>query len=181
MVKEIMEKNMVYLISIIFIAVTTIIYFRVKKLDIEKFVYQEKKKTEKTRLEKEQVIKDTILNVLKSMIENDKYKGYIRRYWSESFYGASIEFAKGCEVRFPKLLDKHGAIYLHARGYGAFYSDCGSEEFINEMLKLIYLKPCLYHMDMDKHGTPEYNKLENEYEKAREDLPYFVKELVTNE
>lgn len=71
------------------------------------------------------------------MIENDKYKGYIRRYWSESFYGASIEFAKGCEVRFPKLLDKH--------------------------------------------GTLEYNKLENEYEKAREDLPYFVKELVTNE
>lgn len=173
---------MVCLILITFIVTTAIIYFYVKKLNIEKIAYQEREKTtEKMWLEKEQAIKDTILNILKSMIENDKYKGYIRRYWSESFYGGGIEFAKGCEVRFPKLLDKHGAISLHIHGYGSFYSNCGSEEFIDEILKLIYSKPCLYCMDMDKCSTPEYNKLKDEYEKAREDLPYFIKELDIND
>lgn len=129
-------------------------------------------KAREERINKEIQEKQYILDALKSMIEDGRYKGYIRIFWSRSLYGGKIEFAEGCSIEFPKILDSYGRKSLHIRYYGTFTSK-NDGDFLYAVEQLIYSKPCLYKLDMDGYYDSDFSQKSNKYEEIKKSLPVF--------
>lgn len=131
-------------------------------------------KAQEERKNKEIQEKQDILDILKTMIKDGRYKGYIRTSWSRSLYGGEIEFCNGCSIKFPKILDFDGRERLHIRNYGTFDSK-DDWDFLYDVKQLIYSKPCLYDLDMDGYHDSDFSQKSNKYEEIKKSLPIFSK------